>query len=176
MKVLIGSKNPVKIQGAKDAFETYFQDVEVLGVSVDSNVPEQPVNDEVYQGAKNRTLNLIKYAKENNLEVDYFASIESGIVNYFGKWLNINVAVIIDKNGYESYGTSDGFPIPEKYIETIKNDGLGSVMEKLSNVDNIAKKYGGVYYLTQKITRADLTKDAFIMALTMFTNGEVWKD
>lgn len=176
MKILIGSKNPVKIQGAKEAFENYFENAEFLGVAVNSDVSDQPVNDDVYLGAKNRTKHLMEYAKENNINADYFASIESGIVNYFGKWLNINVAVIMDKNGYESCGTSSGFPVPERYIERIKTESLGVVMDELSNVDNIAKKFGGVYFLTKKITRTDLTREAFIMALTEFVNGNLWKE
>ena len=82
----------------------------------------------------------------------------------------------MDKNGYESCGTSSGFPVPERYIERIKTESLGVVMDELSNVDNIAKKFGGVYFLTKKITRTDLTMEAFIMALTEFVNGNLWKE
>ena len=66
MKVLIATKNAGKIQGAKKALEHYYKNVELLGVPVESNVPEQPVNKEIYEGAKNRVKNLKKYAKENN--------------------------------------------------------------------------------------------------------------
>ena len=176
MKILVGSKNPVKVEGAKNAFELYFQNVEVEGVSVSSGVPEQPVNEEIYLGAKNRALNLMEYAKNNNIEADYFAAVESGMTNMYGKYLITNIAVIIDKNGYESFGTSEGFPVPNKYIEEIKEKTLSSVMTKLSNVDEIGKKYGGVYFLTKKTTRADLSRNAFIMALTQFVNGDIWHD
>jgi len=176
MKILVGSKNPVKIQGAKEAFEVYFENVDVEGISVNSNVAEQPVNEEIYKGAKNRALNLMNYAKDNNIEADYYASVESGMTNSLGAWAIINVAVIIDKNGYESMGLSEGFPIPSKFVEEIKEKSLGYVMEKLSNVNDIAKKYGGVYFLTRKTTRTDLSRNAFIMALTQFTNGDIWHD
>ena len=42
MKILIGTKNPGKIEGAKQAFEKYFDEVEIEGISVDSNVGDQP--------------------------------------------------------------------------------------------------------------------------------------
>lgn len=176
MKVLVGSKNPVKIDGAKQAFELYFKDVNVEGISVSSGVADQPVNEEIYQGAKNRALNLLSYSKEKSVDADYFVAVESGMTNFYGKWVINNVAVIIDKNGYESVGLSEGFPIPEKYVDEIKEKSLGYVMEKLSNVNDIAKKYGGVYFLTKKITRTDLSRNAFIMALTQFVNGEIWHD
>lgn len=38
MKVLIGTKNPGKIEGAYQAFNCYFEDVDIEGVSVSSEV------------------------------------------------------------------------------------------------------------------------------------------
>lgn len=52
MKVLIGTKNPGKIDGARKAFEQYFENVEILGIPVSSTVGDQPVNEDIYQGAK----------------------------------------------------------------------------------------------------------------------------
>lgn len=104
MNILIGTKNPGKIEGAKLAFQKYFEQFEIEGIPVSSDVSDQPVNCEIYEGARNRVDNLIKYAKENNIEADYFLGIESGITNLLGKWIIINVAVIKDKDGYESWG------------------------------------------------------------------------
>ena len=47
MKILMGTKNPGKIEGAKRAFEEYFENVEIVGVDVDSEVGSQPVNQDV---------------------------------------------------------------------------------------------------------------------------------
>ena len=52
MKVLIGTKNPGKIQGAKEAFEKYFDNVEIEGISVDSEVGNQPINEDILLGAR----------------------------------------------------------------------------------------------------------------------------
>lgn len=38
MKILIGTKNSGKIEGAKQAFEKYFNNVEIEGIPVKSNV------------------------------------------------------------------------------------------------------------------------------------------
>ena len=57
MKVLIATKNQGKIEGAKKALEHYFKNVEIKGIPVESDVPDQPVNKEIYQGAKNRVKN-----------------------------------------------------------------------------------------------------------------------
>ena len=50
MKVLIATKNQGKIEGAKKALEHYFKDVDITGIPVQSNVPDQPVNKEIYEG------------------------------------------------------------------------------------------------------------------------------
>jgi len=58
MKVLVGSENPVKIQSVRDGFLPFFEHVEVEGISVDTGVPHQPMNDETFEGAKNRLRTL----------------------------------------------------------------------------------------------------------------------
>lgn len=53
MKVLIATQNQEKIEGAKRALERYFKNVEINGIAVKSCVSDQPVNEEIYNGAKN---------------------------------------------------------------------------------------------------------------------------
>ena len=98
MKILISTKKTRKIQGAKEAFENYFDKFDIQGIPVPLDVSEEPVNNEIYEGARNRVDNLKKYAEENNIEAEYFLAIESGITNLLGKWVIINIAVIKDKN------------------------------------------------------------------------------
>ena len=176
MKVLIGSKNPGKIEGAKRAFSTYFEDIDVTGIPVSSDVSDEPVNNEIYEGARNRVNNLIEYAKENNIDAEYFLGIESGITNLLGKWVIINIAVIKDKNGYESFGTSPAFPVPDKYVDEIITKDLGKVMDRIFNATDLRSSKGGISFLTKNvIDRIDLTKEAFIMALTQYINSN-WND
>ena len=87
MKILMGTKNPGKIEGARQAFEKYFDSVEIEGISVESEVGNQPVNEEILQGAKNRVKNLKKYAIKNNIQVDFYVSSEAGITNSLGEWI-----------------------------------------------------------------------------------------
>ena len=176
MKILKKKKNPGKIQGAKEAFEKYFDNVKIQGIAVESEVGDQPFNQEIVKGAKNRVKNLKKYAKENQLEPDFYISSEAGITNSLGEWIDINCAVIEDSKGFQSVGTSQGFPIPEKYIEEIKETELGKVMDKIFNGKELSKGKGGISYLTKdEVSRIDLTKSAFIMALTKHINGDIWK-
>ena len=176
MKVVIATKNQGKVDGAKRALEKYFDNVIVEGIPADSEVGEQPVDNEIYDGAKNRVKNLKKYCKENNIEADLFLSIESGINNLLGRWMITNIAIIEDNKDFESYGTSPSFPVPEKLVGDVINTDLSKVMDKVFEKDEERhNKGGGIQLLTKnKVTRIDLTELAFTMALTKYINKEKW--
>lgn len=176
MKILIGTKNPGKIKGAKEAFEKYFDNVEINGISVDSEVGDQPIDENIMIGAKNRVKNLKKYAKENNVEADYFAAAEAGITSLLGEYIDFNITVIENKDGVQSVGVSQGFQIPEKYMDEIKESELGKVMDRIFDKNSLNKGKGGISILTKDvISRIDLTRNAFIMALIKHINGEIWR-
>ncbi len=176
MKILIGTKNPGKIKGAKEAFEKYFDNVEINGISVDSEVGNQPIDENIMIGAKNRVKNLKKYAKENNIEVDYFVAAEAGITSLLGEYIDFNIAIIENKDGIQSVGVSQGFQIPEKYMDEIKESELGKVMDRIFDKNSLNKGKGGISILTKDvISRIDLTRNAFIMALIKHINGEIWR-
>ena len=176
MKVLIATKNPGKIEGAKQAFERFFENVEIEGIPVNSNVGDQPINEEILQGAKNRVRNLKIYAENNNIKADFFVSSEAGITDLLGDWIDINCVVVESKDGLQSVGTSQGFPIPNKYIDEIKKTELGKVMDKIFSGKDLGKGKGGISFLTKnEVSRIDLTKNAFIMALTKHINGDLWR-
>ena len=176
MKLLMGTKNPGKIEGAKQAFEKYFENVEIEGVAVESEVGDQPVNEEIFQGAKNRVKNLKKYAKENGLTADFYIASEAGITNSLGDWIDINAVVIENAEGLQSVGISPGFPIPDKYVDEIKASELGKLMDRLFHEKGLNKQGGGINFLTkEEVSRVDLTRNAFIMALTKHINGDLWQ-
>ena len=175
MKILIATKNPGKIEGAKRAFSRYFKDFEIEGISVSSDVSEEPINDEIYLGAKNRIKNLKEYCKSNKIKADLYVSIESGMTKKLGRWFIVNIAAIEDNKDFESYGMSPGFPVPEKYIDEIINTDLGKLMDRIFDETDLKSNEGGISLLTHKeITRIDLTEFAFIMALTKYINGDIW--
>lgn len=176
MKALIGTVNPGKIEGAKEALSNFFDDIDLEGIKVPSNVANQPVNEDTYLGARNRVDNLIEYAKENNIEADYFLGIESGICNIYDTWMILNIAVVKDKSGYESIGIGPAFPVPDSYVQEIISTSLGEVFDKAYSKNNLGQGKGGINALTHEtISRIDITKEAFIMAMTQFVNDTVWK-
>ena len=176
MRILMGTKNQGKIEGVKKAFERYFENIEIEGIAVDSEVSAQPINKEIIVGARNRVKNVKEYAKEHNLEADYFVASEAGITNLLDDWIDINAVVIENKEGKQSVGTSQGFPIDEKYIDEITSTELGKVMDKIFKGHGLNTGKGGISILTHdEISRIDLTENACMMALIRYINKGIWE-
>lgn len=174
---MIGTSNQGKIESVKRAFSKYFTEVEVIGVNVNTGVKEQPIEEETKEGAYNRLKNIKQYCLENQIDSDFYASIEAGVIELYGSYFNINIAVISDNTSKVSYGLSPAFPVPEKYLNTIKEKGLGELFNEIyGKDDNRHQKGGGIEVLSKhQISRIDLGELAFIMALTQWLNKE-WSD
>lgn len=176
MKILMGTKNPGKIGGAKKAFEKYFDNIEIDGIAVDSEVGNQPTNENIIKGAKNRVKNVKEYAQKNNIEADFYIASEAGITNLLGEWIDINAAVIESKEGVQSVGISQGFEIPDKYVDEILETELGKLMDKIFSSNNLNTGKGGISFLTKdEVSRIELTENAFTMALIKHINGDLWR-
>ena len=175
IKILIGTKNKGKIEGAKLAFERYFSDFEIISENIPSNVNDQPLNEEIISGARNR----IKGLKDLKMkDIDFYISSEAGLINIGKTWININIGVIEDLNGYESVGTSQGFMIPDNKVEKVKQKSLGVVMDEIFNAEGLSKLKGGINLLTMgEVSRIQLVRDSFILALVPFLkqNEKLWK-
>ena len=176
MKILVGSKNPVKIEAVKEAFSKYFNHVEVVGISADSKVSAQPVGDETFEGAKNRASGLRKINDEQNLQADYFIGIEGGISIFFNQWFALGLMCIIDKEGNTGFGTSPLFEIPKSFTgELLKGVELGELMDRLTGDHNTKQKGGAIGYFTNGIMdRKELYVQGLITAFIPFLNQELF--
>ena len=171
-----GDEKSGKNKRGKNGFERYFKNVEIQGISVDSEVGDEPMNEEIMQGCKNRVKNVRKYAEENHLDADFFVASEAGLVKYSDTWMDFNFAVVENSEGEQSIGSSAGFAIPEKYVDEVIEKELRVIMDRIFCGKNLNKEDGGIGKLTHgEITRIDLTYQAFTMALIKFINGEIWK-
>ncbi len=177
MIVLIGSKNKIKIEAAKEALKNYFDDFKIIGVDAKSNVNDNPVDKDVYNGAKNRLKNLKIYADKNKIDVDLYMSVEAGMINLYDNSIFIHIVFIEDKFNNLSFATSSSFPIPINLNDKVSKFGLSKILNSTFNLTDSDHFEGSVNYLTKNIlTRKDIIKDAFIMALTKYINGENWKN
>ncbi|NPV50534.1 MAG: inosine/xanthosine triphosphatase [Candidatus Methanofastidiosum sp.] len=167
MKVLVGSKNPVKIDAVKEAFSSYFKDIEVEGVEVGSSVPDQPIDEETFEGAEHRAKVIKKLNEKANIGASYFVGIEGGVINIYSKWFGIGVVCIIDEKDNLGFGTSPMFELWGDAIEEVL-DGkeLGDVMAEVTGDSEVKRKGGAVGYLTDGVVvRKDLYTSALKVAL-----------
>lgn len=75
MKIVVASKNPVKLKATQNILEKIYPAVEVEDRDVDSGVPDQPIGLEVtVQGAINRAKNVF------SPDFDLSVGIESGLL------------------------------------------------------------------------------------------------
>lgn len=167
MKVLVGSRNPVKLEAVEEAFLNYFDEVEVVGVEVDSKVSGQPINEETFEGARNRALELQRISREEGFDGKFFVGIEGGILKLFSRWFALSVMCIIDGRGRKGYGTSPSFELPENITKRLLSGAeLGDVMDELTGERDTKQKRGAIGYFTRgAIDRKRLYVDGLISAL-----------
>ena len=176
MEVLVGSENPVKIEAAKEVFSKYFEQVKVTGIEVSSKVSAQPINEETFEGAKNRALELKKLNEKEKLGADFFVGIEGGITKLYSKWFNLGVGCVIDSQGRVGYGVSPYFELSESIVEQLLSGSeLGQVMEKISGKDNIRQREGAIGFLSKGVMdRKNLYIHSLIVALVPFLNKDLY--
>jgi len=171
--IIVASKNPVKVQASKDAFERFFgRSFEAKGISVSSGVPDQPKGDEeTYMGALNRA----KGAQELEPSADYWVGIEGGITFTHGQMETFAWMVVLGKEGL-GHARTAGFFLPPKVAELV-NQGyeLGDADDIVFGSTNSKQKSGALGLLTQEVlTRHELYTPAIMMALIPFRNPELY--
>ncbi len=176
IKILVGSKNPVKISSVETAFSKYFDKVEVSGFDVDSKVSAQPVNEETFEGAKNRALALLQKNMNDKLNADYFVGIEGGIIETYHRWFAFGGMCIINKEGKTGFGTSPHFELPKKVVdELLKGIELGDVMDRIQNESNTKQKQGAIGFFTNGVmSRTELYVPGLITALIPFLHQDLF--
>lgn len=173
-KVIIASKNPVKIEAVKNAFEKCFpnQQFEFEGISAESNVSNQPMSStECHDGAINRAKN----AQKNNPMADYWVGLEGGVGDVSDgmvsfSWVAVSTKGLIGKaKGGEYY-------LPEKVAELIREGKeLGEADDIVYQRSNSKQAEGSIGILTNHlITRKEAFIHITILALIPFMNPELY--
>ena len=174
LKIVVTSKNPVKIEATKLGFEKMFPDIEyeVETLSVSSDVSDQPKSSkETYQGALNRVNNAAQVA-----EADYYIGIEGGIEDSERGMEVLAWIVIRSQDGKYGAGRTTSFYLPES-VRKIIHEGkeLGDACDLIFNESNMKQKEGTVGILTaNNITRTKYYIDPVIMALIPFKNPDLY--
>ena len=176
MKILVGSKNPVKIKSVEKAFSLYFENITVEGINVDSGVPVQPVNDETYIGAQNRASKLKEMNDKQNLGADFFVGIEGGIAKQYNRWFAFGCMCIIDNENNIGFGNSPNFELPDIIVKKLlTGTELGEVMDEILNQQNTKQKQGAIGFFTNGVmNRKELYIGGLKVAIIPFLHKEMF--
>ncbi|HFD4039021.1 TPA: inosine/xanthosine triphosphatase [Vibrio parahaemolyticus] len=167
-KVIIASLNPAKINAVKSAFQSAFpqQAFEFVGISVPSEVADQPMtNEETHRGALNR----VKNAKVEMPTADFYVGLEAGIEG------NVTFAwMVIESDTHRGESRSASLMLPPEVLAQLADaNELGDVMDKVFGTENVKQKGGAISLLTQnQLTRSSVYHQALILALIPFTNPD----
>jgi inosine/xanthosine triphosphatase len=173
--IVVGSKNPVKIQSTEDALQSVFEGSYIVqGLDVDSQVNAQPMGDvETYTGAYNRA-----YASKKAFpEADYWIGIEGG-VDEVGEQM-VAFAWVVVLNGSQTIGKAktSTFFLPEAISELLR-DGkeLGDAADLIFSKENSKQAGGAVGSLTKGlIPRKDYYHQAVVLSLIPFINEDLYR-
>ena len=171
MRIMVGSRNPVKINAVRNAFARVFDQCEIHceGMHAPSLVDDQPMTDaETRLGAVNR----VAYCREHS-EADFYVAMEGG-VDRFEDGAATYAYVVIANRERQSVGRSAQLPLPDSVFEALEaGEELGHVMDRLFNTENIKQKGGAIGLLTNgHESRESNYTQALILALAPFLHGE----
>lgn len=174
-KIIVASKNPVKINAVQEAFGRMFKGeyFDVCGVSVSSGVSDQPMTDEeTYTGALNRARN----AQAQHSEGDYWVGIEGGLEEKNTEFEVFAWVVIRSKNNKYGKGRTATFFLPQKVADLIKQGKeLGEATDVVFKENNTKQKQGAIGMLTDgNLNRTAYYIDPTIIALIPFKNPELY--
>lgn len=175
--IAVGSTNSAKVEATRSAFGRWLGDVRVLAFDVDSDVPVQPMGDEVFAGASARARAAQSCALVEGIEPEYSVGIEAGIVQMGAAWCSWGAVCIVDKRGMSSTGTTPAFELPREIVDCLTSGGeLGKVMEEVSRDTAIRQHRGAVGLFTKGLlTRQDLFESGILAALAPHVSPEWYR-
>ncbi|MTI14644.1 non-canonical purine NTP phosphatase [Sansalvadorimonas verongulae] len=169
LKIIVASTNPAKISAVESAFaEVFGQSLEVSGLSVPSEVPDQPLSDEKTRlGAINR----VKNAQTKKPDADFWVGLEAGIEGeHTFAWM------VISNSDRSGEARSAALPLPPAVLQSVqKGKELGDVMDEQFQTVNIKQRGGAIGLLTGGIlSRSSVYHQALILALIPFINEKLF--
>ena len=173
IKIAVASTNPVKMDAVREAFSGLMnEDIELIGVSVASGVPDQPMSDsETLLGAENR----VEKARLQFRGYDFYVGIEGGVQDSFSGLMAF--AWVVISNGVKTgKARTASFFLPTRVAELVHQGfELGDADDIVFSKNNSKQQNGAIGLLTNdSITRKSLYLPAVLMAFIPFMNPELY--
>ena len=162
-RIVVGSKNPVKINAVIEAAKLFWAKPEILAFDSSSRVSKMPIS---VQEARIGALNRARTAFEKT-KVDIAIAHEGGVTTIHGDWYLFATVVSTNTENYY-WGGEIKIKLPEAISSQI-GDGseeLGSIMDRMLDKSNTKQKAGAIGYLSRGyITRQEAFRFNSIQAL-----------
>ena len=173
MKILVASKNPVKVNAVKEAFRICFSEAhEIEGLTVSSGVSDQPRCDgETKAGAATRVENLIKSGRK----AQFYVGVEGG-VDVIDGLLYTFAWIAVSDGEQQSFARTGSFELPPEVARLIYSGmELGDADDLVFGKQNSKQQNGAAGLLTRDIvTREQLYLQAIILSLIPFMNKNLY--
>lgn len=160
----VGSRNPVKVSAAEQAFvKVYSGRVEVRPTAVPSGISDQPMStEETLLGATNR-------ARRARAAVDgeYGVGLEGGLTWISGHWYCVGWAVVADWAGGTWAASTAGLLVPDAVMDLVRSGlELGDAEDRVFGRVNSKQNGGLVGIVTGELVgRTELFVTALITAI-----------
>jgi len=172
VKIVVASRNPVKINAAREAFAAVYPGcmLEVTGVDVDSGVGAQPDSD-----AKTRTGARARAVQAHTVEpgADFWVGLEGGVDVFDDQLMAFAWMAVKGRKGDISEARSATLPLPPAVKELVDSGmELGEANDRVFATVN-SKQGGGAYGLLTdgRYTRESIYAQTLIIALTPFVSA-----
>jgi inosine/xanthosine triphosphatase len=188
MRIVVGSKNPIKIGAVEEAFKKYWPDCEVVGIETESGVSAQPMSEkETMNGARQRAYNVINLDSGASFGVGLEGGVTSlnptspnwvGTRGGKGRLFECAWVCIVNREKEEGLGGGLYFELPEKVAVRVKaGEELGPVMSEISKEENVKQRMGAIGIFTKgELDRRGAYVQIVLSAMIKFVSPEWFQD
>lgn len=163
MKIVVASQSALKVEICKHVVDKFYSDVDLVTVKAASGVAEQPFDHVTVDGAFNR----LHDAKSKVLNADLYISIENGIFNEDGRYMDRAVAVVSDFYNSAEIATSEGVEFPAASVEKTKTLGIDKwTVGKVMAEDGLVAQHDDPHLTLSGKSRKIYLEEALTRALT----------
>jgi len=166
MNVTVATRNPVKVEAVRAAFERFYPeaDLRVEGIPIEHDTPEQPTGAEIEAGTIVRA-----EAAAAHGNTDLGIGLEAGLLRppNSERWLSVQLCAIADTAGRVAVGLGPGYELPDKIREAVlAGEPLRAAFTRILGVEDV-DQLGAVYPISGgRVDRRMLAEQATLMALT----------
>jgi inosine/xanthosine triphosphatase len=173
MLVVIGSRNPVKINAVRSTFGKAFPGARYAAVYAPSGISSMPMSArETRLGAISRA----EYTISSLRGADFGVGVEGGVERTEDGFMICGYVCVVDRKGRRGIGGGTSVLLPKRVErELLKGRELGEVVDELTGRKSVKRQEGALGVLTNNITsREGYFRMAAACALAPFLNKKLY--